>query len=1156
MTKLLSILLLLFSFSIILPAASFKAAKSKKETKLKFKTEKKQKDEARKKALEKLAQMKKKKLDLYSLTDDDLASLEKKEKEINEKDKEQIQLLERMIKNPNLSDDQKAERMFRLAELKWESSKFSYLRQRKEYELKMDKCLEDKTIQCPKDEPVANYSESIKIYKTILKKLPRYDRIDEVIYYLGYGLQRAGNPSQSVSYFKKIVLKYPKSEYLAKAYFSLGEYFFDNNSFVAAKKNYEKVLEDKNSDIYDLGMYKMGWVYYNLGSGATDDAPEKWTNLDKSLSYFKYSIEKSTKAIAFKTQAKNDLVLVMSEYKDAFDRVKSYFYKLDGQKEAIKRLNNLGELLLAQGKDTQVIEVYRYLIESAPTGKRVPEYYSTILETETRLLDKAKIAKTFREIIDYFAPDSDWVRANTGKEWQKEGFELGRKLLQERAITFHEKGQKCTPNNKKVKCDKVKLYLKAGDLYKEYIDKYPTSKEAYQDSFYYAEILFYHKKDYQEAANYYEKIFKDPSAKEYYADAAFGMILALEKLMKDEMERLQGQVDIKESKEAGSLDKKTRVEFTPRQRQYVVACDNYIKVVKSPKEKPKVAYGAARLFYEKAQYEESIKRFQDIIKNYKGTKFASLAGNLILDTYNRLKNYQQIENWAEILLKNKDFTYNKQDKLVIFVRQSILKQGEEALTNGKYLDAANHFIRLAGDQRFKNDLTIAPDALERAAVVYGLAKDEVSANRILLRIVNEYPKSELAPKSLFTLGKVHSLRAKFKQAADYFSMLSKYPENKEYTADGLYNAISLYAALGDTKSSISLIDTYIKIYGKEKDPAKIKDIESLKYKRGEIFEIVKDYKKANNAYEEYISKYNEDKNKIIELKIRMGKNELKIKKNNFNEAKKYFKEALKLFDDNYITCKNIVTKKGRTKITKKECKITFSPKKGTKKEIEFIYTKNLIGDILFTLADSDYQKYISLSKAIKSTPAYKPRSSAERGMQQKIKEMKALYPKLRDSYTNILNYESPVWTVAASYRLGKIYGVFAETLFKAPLPKGLSEDEEFVYRDMLDEIAIPLQEKAIQNYDAVLKVVKQNKFYNKWYSKTAFEIVKYEGRENLFPAAKYSYKDTSYQDSYLKFKIERKKINPIIERKKEDVKDKGTALSPKKKDKKNKKDKK
>jgi len=1128
MTKVLAVLILLI-FSFSLPANSFKAAKKKKEIKLKLKKQKKKKDEARKKALEKLAQMKKKKLDLYSLTDEDLASIEKKEKEINEKNKEQIKLLERMIKNPNLSDDQKAERMFRLAELKWESAKYSYLRKRKEYEMKMDKCLEDKTVKCPEKEPVADYSESIKIYKTILKKLPRYDRIDEVIYYLGYGLQRAGKPSQAVSYFKKIVLKYKNSEYLLKAYFALGEYFFDNNSFIAAKKNYEKVLQDKNSEVYDLAMYKMGWVYYNLGSSANDDDPKKWENLDKAIDYFKYSIEKSTKAIAFKTQAKNDLVLVMSEYKDAFDRVKSYFYKLGGQKEAIKRLNNLGELLLAQGKDDQVVEVYRYLIESNPTGKRVPEYYSTILETELRLNDKERINKTYREIIDYFAPDSDWVRANTGKEWQKEGYELGRKLLQERAITFHDKAQKCNPKSRKFKCNKHELYIKAGKLYKEYIDKYPDSKEAYQDSFYYAEILFYHVKNYQEAANYYEKVFKDPSAKQYYADAAFGMILALEKLMKDEMERLQGEVKIAESKEAGALNKVKRIEFTPRERQYVLACDNYIKVVKSPKEKPKVAYGAARLFYEKGQYQEAIKRFQDIIKKYRGTKFASLAGNLILDTYNRLKNYKEIEHWAEILLKNKDFTYNKKEKLILFIRQSILKQGEEAIKAGKYVEAANHFIRLAGDRRFKKDLTVAPDALERAAIAYGLAKDEASANRILLRIVNEYPKSELAPKSLFTLGKVHSLRAKFKKAADYFAMLKKYPKNEKYTADGLYNAITLYAALGDTKNAIDLIDIYIKIYGKSKDPARIKDIEALKYKKGEVFEIVNDYKKANEAYKEYIDKYPNDKNRIIELKIRIGKNLLKMNKN-ITAAKKYFDEAVKIFDKEYLKCKKVTVKKGRKKITKKECKIESKIKKGSPKEGEFIHTKNLIGEVLFMLTEKDYNKYISLSKAIINTPPYKPRSSAERNMQKRIKDMKKLLPKLRDAYGNILNYESPIWTVAASYRLGKIYGVFAETLFKAPLPKGLSEDEEFVYRDMLDEVAIPLQEKAIQNFDAVLQVVKQNKFYNKWYSKTASEIVKYEGRENLFPAAKYSYSDKLYQDVYLKYKVERKKIDPIIKK--------------------------
>jgi len=49
MTKLLVILLL--SFSFIVPASSFKAAKKKKEVKLKFKAEKRKKDEARKKLL-------------------------------------------------------------------------------------------------------------------------------------------------------------------------------------------------------------------------------------------------------------------------------------------------------------------------------------------------------------------------------------------------------------------------------------------------------------------------------------------------------------------------------------------------------------------------------------------------------------------------------------------------------------------------------------------------------------------------------------------------------------------------------------------------------------------------------------------------------------------------------------------------------------------------------------------------------------------------------------------------------------------------------------------------------------------------------------------------------------------------------------------------
>ncbi len=1135
MIRIYTILALFLSLTLFAQKeSSFKEAQKKTEVKLKLKADDKEKDEAKKKALEKIKQRERQRVNIYTLTDEDIAEIEKKEKEINEKNQQQIDLLEGMLKKyADLPDDTKAERMFMLSEYKWDIAKYRYLRERKEYEQKMDLCMEDEKIKCPEKEPMADYSESIKIYKDILKLLPRYSRMDEVVFYLGYGLQQAGKPTEAVSYFQRIIQKYTESRYVPNAYLALGEFFFENNSFIAAKKNYEKVLENKDSDVYDLAMYKMAWTHYNLG--VSQDKESKLKDLDKAVEYFKYSIEQAKQAMSFKDQAKNDLILVLSEYDDAFLQVKNYFYKLGGKDESIKRLNNLNELLLAQGKDEAVVEVTRYIIDDEPNGKRVPEYYAIILESELRL-NKGTEDKIYREVIDFFAPDATWILANKDKDYGKEGYEFARKTLQNRAVVVHESGQKCDLKNKKEKCNKKELYLKAGELYREYIDKYPESNEAYEDSFYYAEILFYHKEDWKQAADYYEKVFKNESARDYFADAAFGMILALEKLMKDEIQRLQeGKVNIEESKAAGALVKQDKLEFTSLQRQYLLACDTYIKVVKDDKEKPKVHYGAARLYYEKGHYDEAITRFQEIIKLYKGTQFASLAGNLILDTYNRLRNFREIENWSEILLKNKDFTYNSKEKLVTFVRQSILKQGEEASLTTKYHESAEHFLRLAADSRFKNDMEVAPDALMKAAAAYGFAKDESSANSVLNRLVQLYPKSPLAAESLFNLGNVHSLRAKFKEAADYFAKLEVYPENQIYTADALFNSINLYGAIGDTTNAMRLIDVYLKIYEKSKDPERLKDIEVLKLKRGDIFEFNKDLKKANEAYQTYINLYPEKTDKIIELYIRSGKN--LIAEKSVADGEKLFDKALDVFRKKYQKCSMEQDKQDKKKKVE-VCNVENSQAKaGSNEEVEFIRSKNLVAEILFNRADKDYQKYIQLSQNIIKTPSYKSGTAVERKMQRDIKEMVKLLPEVRKQFDTVLNYESPIWSVASSYRLGEIPHIFAETLFKAPLPQGLDEDEQFVYREMLDELAIPLNESAIKNYEAVLSFVQQHNWYNEWYRKTAGQIVKFDGKQNLFPAAKYEFTDKTHDSFILKRTSVRETLNPVVEEKKEIKKD-------------------
>lgn len=1080
--------------TFIYPASGFKAARKKREIKLKMKVKKQKQDEAKKRALARIKKREQQRVDLYALTDEDLAAIEQRERAINQKSEQQIQMLEQMLTEyQDLDGETKAEKMFQLAELKWQNARYSYLKARKGYEDKLETCLESGKKSCKFKEPIASYDHAIKHYLKILKTVPEYSRVDEVLYYLAYGLQRIGKSKDAEQYYQQIIDKHSKSGYLPNAYMALGEFSFEKNWFLKAKGYYTKVTENKQSEVYDLARYKLGWTHYNIG--ANEEGKERLKHLKISLDHFKHAIEHSQKAISFKTQAKNDLILVMSEFKDSFDQVKTYFHRLGGDQEVFKRLKNLGELLLAQGKDEQVITVYRYLITTQPTAKEVPEYYTTILESQIRLNNQKKIKKVYREAIDYFAPGSKWVVANSKKPYFEEGFDYSRKMLQNQALTYHEMGQKC----KGRRCNKLSLYRSAAALYKEYIKKYPKTEEAYKDSFYYAEIQFYYEKDYRQAANYYEKVFKHTGAKAYFADAAFGMILALEKLMSGEMKRLQqSRMTFEQSKQAGALKQKKKANLTDLQRQYILACDTYIKVVKSKKEKPKVEYGAARLFYENGHYKQAINRFQKIIKTYKGSESASLAGNLILDTYNRLRKFSQIERWSEILLKSRNYKYNPKKKLMLFIRQSILKQGEEAVKAQKYTVAAEHFKRLAADKRFVKNPEIAAVALNQAASAYGLNKDEHAANQMLHQIIKQYPKSHVAAESLLKLGNVHNIRAMFLKAADYYTQLSRFPKWKE-TPNALFNAITLYAAIGKPKKALRLINIYIKLYKRSKDSARRADIEQLKLKRGTVFEYVSNEGSARKAYLEYIKKYPKRRMKRIQLNLKMGVNILRFTPKKGQKADQYFNKAKQLFEKWYQRCK---ISKGL-----KRCKVTYKPKSGSRKELEFIQTKNMIGEQLFKLVEPTYQRYETLANSIMKTKTYKQNSKAERRMQKQIQEMFQIFGKLHKHYDLILNYESPLWSVAASYRLGRLPHLFAETLYKAPTPKGLSEDEEMVYRDMLDEKAEPLQESALTSYEAVLSFVQSHKWYNSWYREIASQIVKFEGKSSLFPAAGYHYQD-------------------------------------------------
>jgi tetratricopeptide (TPR) repeat protein len=183
--------------------------------------------------------------------------------------------------------------IFRLAELYFEKSEDEYLAATEEY----DKATRTGAAN-PPAAPQKNYQKTIDLYKQLITQFPQYRLVDAAAYLLGYcygeqnqepeakqaflGLACANkfnplDPPQTTK-VKPTRAKLQQAEaddpykgcrpvrgdskFLPETWTRLGEYHFDDNELDLAIVAYRKVLEFKDSNLYDKALYKLAWSYY------------------------------------------------------------------------------------------------------------------------------------------------------------------------------------------------------------------------------------------------------------------------------------------------------------------------------------------------------------------------------------------------------------------------------------------------------------------------------------------------------------------------------------------------------------------------------------------------------------------------------------------------------------------------------------------------------------------------------------------------------------------------------------------------------------------------------------------------------------------------------------------------------------------------------
>jgi len=697
---------------------------------------------------------------------------------LSEKRREEIASLRKLIKlSGGAADKDVPSYYYRLSELLWEESQYFFFEaNRKDGEIlarpKGDPAVA--RLQAEKADAEGQsrdmQQQSITLYKAIIAKHPQYERLDEVLFFLARNLlQRDRNDTEAMKAYRALIQRFPDSPYVPDAWMAFGEYYFDKankgdrgGNLKKALESYQKAATFQESSVYGYALYKQGWVQYNLGhfSDALD--------LFRSVVFFgelPTSTIPADRKLALVREAKKDYVRTWPHVGSA-EAAFEDFRRVGGEAGVRDMLKTLADLYWTDGRDRDAILVYHRLIQEKPVSPDAPFFQSRIVTMAGRMGRKdlaVQQAHVFVKILtDYEASPGAKEPANA--KVAAEARSTAENTLRTLALRYH---------NEWKKSDDHSVAGYATSIYADYLEVFGGSPSAYEMRFFHAELL-YALARFAEAGDEYDRVVGiDVAAMEgggsaprtaaasgkagkWFADALEGALFAHEEAAK----ALPAV--------AAQTGKKQRVAFAPERDKLVKAYQRYVRWSPDGKLASKAAFRAAKLYYDHFVYGEAIDLFTKVALDHPEGGESEYAANLVLDAYNELGDWRNLNGWAKRFYSNAPLLAahpKLRDDLPRVIEESNFKVIEEQERVKDWEGAAESYLSFVRDWPATR---LAPTALYNASVDYARAHRVERAMEIREQLLQKYPGDPLAPRVLYDNAEGFEAVGDFERAAaDY-----------------------------------------------------------------------------------------------------------------------------------------------------------------------------------------------------------------------------------------------------------------------------------------------------------------------------------------------------------------------------------------------------
>ena len=913
------------------------------------------------------------------------------------------------------------EALLRLGELKWELEREQFVERFKAWEAKpVDQ-------RGPSIDP--NFQPSRDLFARVLKDYPWFSQYDLALYVDGFLAYEQGKQDEAIDRFNRILKDFPRSRFVADAHMARAESLFNGKyDYAGALVEYEEVLKYKNSDLYGLALFKSAWCMWRLGR--SEEAAKRFVSVfevsDAPAGGARTNAAQRKQLDELQAEALKYLVEVFTEdEKNTAQDVYGFLTKIGGDRFAGKVVRALAVQFYDQAHYDRGIEAYELLLKLEPASSEAGGWVLQIAQGYNAIEDWPKLRATYERAVSGYTTGSAWAKTQGDPAVVTRQTADVEKQLKEHALQLHAKAQKD-------RTSKAEFEGAAG-LYVVYLSKFEGEKNAFQIHYYLGEIYFHHLDRGNDAATQYmaaaRSMPKDDALKEPLKtqrhDAIYNAIAALERVR-------FGELEARKKQPQGSAFQETEAD-----KKFAEALELYAQLYPNDPALPELFFRQGRQYYDYGVYDSAVKIWGSLLEKFPRSQYALAAGELILDSFNRAKNYENIETWARRLKSAPAFSSEtNQKKLDTLIVQAVFKQGEQKAAAGEHGDAARAYLRAA--KEFPSDPRAAQACVNAELEAQKAGDTETLKEGAKLVTGKAYATRPESPHGAWVAAATFQSMGLFAESAEFHEAIAgladrEHPNYQKYehAKDAAYNAVVLRVATGEHDKAITNGNRFLAQYGTSADA------DEVVFQMGKAHQNAGRNKEAADLYRRYLARSKNQDHRVqgwVLLATALAK----------NGDDRGADEALKAAVDIGKHRKNDLGPEGKYAAA---------------------HARYMEGERVLERFDK-----IQIAGDVKQ-------------LSGRLKQKAELLKQASSVFLDVVSLGVAEWTTAALYQIGRTYETFSKSLKDAPPPSGLEGADKEQYQTQIDEFVVPIEERSLDAYENGWKKAIELGIYNQWTAK-------------------------------------------------------------------------